>query len=90
MITPAAVASLAAEFLGGNWKATPGPWQASGVLDAPGADTYTLTVDERGELRLTASLAPCGPVAVFREPRTPQETEDVAEAVAEAIRQDRT
>ncbi|MFI9772097.1 hypothetical protein ACIHJG_35335 [Streptomyces sp. NPDC052415] len=86
MTTPAAVADRVAEILGDRWTATPGPWKASGQLEAEGADTYSLDVDERGELCLWASLNPSGPIAVFREVHAIEEIEAVTEGIAKAIR----
>jgi hypothetical protein len=86
MTTPAAVAERVAQILGGNWKAAPGPWESSGSLDAPDADTYTLHVDDRGELCLWANLDPTGAIASFREVRTPEGITAVTGAVADAIR----
>ncbi|WP_210581914.1 hypothetical protein [Streptomyces sp. GESEQ-4] len=90
MTTPAAVADRVAEILGGRWKAAPGPWESYGRLDAPEADTYTLHVDDHGELCLRANLDPTGEIASFREVRTPEGIKAVTEAIAEAIRQHHT
>ncbi|MEV4040383.1 hypothetical protein [Streptomyces umbrinus] len=87
MTTPAAVAQRVAEILGGSWKASPGPWEAYGRLDAQDADTYTLHVDDHGELCLSAYLDPTGEIASFREAHTPEGIKAVTEAVADAIRQ---
>jgi hypothetical protein len=71
MTTPAAVAGRVAGILGGNWKAGAGPWETYGRLDAPDADTYTLHVDDHGELCLWANLDPGGEIASFREIHAP-------------------
>ncbi|MET9089429.1 hypothetical protein ABZX77_47530 [Streptomyces sp. NPDC004237] len=55
-------------------------------MTAPDTDTYTLDVDDEGELRLTADLDPNGPIATFREMHTPAGIAAVTEAVAEEIR----
>ncbi|MEV5989506.1 hypothetical protein AB0L85_31920 [Streptomyces sp. NPDC052051] len=65
----------------------PGPWKTSGHLEAEGADTYSLDVDERDELCLWAGLNPSGPIAVFREAHAIEEIKAVSEGIAEAIRQ---
>jgi hypothetical protein len=90
MTTPAAVADRVAEILGGRWKAAAGPWETFGRLDAPDADTYTLHVDDHGELCLWTNLEPTGEIVSFRELRTPEGMEAIAQAIAEAIRQHHT
>ncbi|MGW2291210.1 hypothetical protein [Streptomyces phaeochromogenes] len=90
MTTPAAVADRVAEILGGSWKASHGPWKSYGRLDARDADTYTLDVDDHGELCLRANLAPFGEIASFREMHTAEGIKAVTEAVADAIRQHHT
>ncbi|MGC0334871.1 hypothetical protein RKD23_007948 [Streptomyces sp. SAI-170] len=90
MTTPASVAARVAEILGGGWKADSGPWETYGRLDAPDADTYTLHVDDHDELCLSANLNPAGEIASFRKVHTPEGTEAIAEAIAEAIRQHHT
>ncbi|MGW2104560.1 hypothetical protein ACWCPX_44310 [Streptomyces olivaceoviridis] len=90
MTTPASMAARVAEILGGDWKADSGPWETYGRLDAPDADTYTLHVDDHGELCLWANLDPTGELASFRKVHTPEGIEVIAEAIAEAIRQHHT
>ncbi|KUN17539.1 hypothetical protein AQJ11_37335 [Streptomyces corchorusii] len=90
MTTPASMAARVAEILGGDWKADSGPWETYGRLDAPDADTYTLHVDDHGELCLWADLDPTGELASFRKVHTPEGIEVIAEAIAEAIRQHHT
>ncbi|MDH6222838.1 hypothetical protein [Streptomyces pseudovenezuelae] len=88
MTTPAAVAARAAKILGGVWQATAGPWEATGHLNAPETDTYTLDVED-GELRLTASLDP-GFSITFLDQVSPSGYEVVAETIADEIRQHHT
>ena len=85
MTTPAVIARLAAEILGGTWTAETDPSAADGRLSAPGTDTFVVHVDDYGLLRLEADFG--GEITRFPRPTTEDAPEPTARAVAEAIRQ---
>ncbi|WP_405542715.1 hypothetical protein OG478_13570 [Streptomyces phaeochromogenes] len=87
MSTPAAIAQHAAAILGGNWSAECGPWEVNGRLTAPEIDTFTLHVDDHGQLCLEAVFDRFGEIARFPQLPTGQGGETVAHDVAMAIRQ---
>ncbi|RPE39035.1 hypothetical protein EDD90_1989 [Streptomyces sp. Ag109_O5-1] len=84
MNTPAAIAQLAAGILGSGWKAERSPWEVRGSLTAPETDEFTLHVDDLHHLVLEAALA--GEIARFTGHPAQSSGEDLARAVAEAIR----
>ncbi|CAM5362395.1 hypothetical protein [Streptomyces viridochromogenes] len=87
MHTPAAIATLAAGFLGEPWAAERGPWGVNGSLRAPETDTFTLHVDDHGQLCLESVFDGSGTIDRFPEqPTTMDEAVTTARKVAEAIR----
>ncbi|MFD0440621.1 hypothetical protein [Streptomyces chartreusis] len=86
MLTPAAIAQLAAGILGGTWAAERGPWGINGRLAAPETDTFTLHVDDHGHLCLESVFEGSGEIGRFPEPTTAEDAETTARDVAEAVR----
>ncbi|MGW4490492.1 hypothetical protein [Streptomyces sp. NPDC004376] len=86
MHTPTAIAQLAAEILGPDWKAEPHHRGVRSVLTAQGAGDFILHVGG-DHVHLMLEAVNDGEIARFPEPSTQGSSEEIAPNVAEAIRQ---